>query len=355
MMVEPRHDRVRRVAIAGASGYTGAELLRLLLQHPMAKVVALTADAHANQPIGKVFPSLAGFLELTCLPLDTTKLAAEAEFVFLGLPHKTSMAVGADLIQRGARVLDLSADFRLKDATAYPRWYGVEHMAPHLLKEAAYGLPELHRTAIADARLVAVPGCYPTGAVLGLAPLVTDGTVDAESIVIDAISGVSGAGRKAELPYHYSEANENLKAYGVAAHRHTPEIEQELGRLAGREVTVSFTPHLAPLTRGILTTITASLQSRRSAADLLQHFRSFYRDAPFVRILGEGQLPETKHVLHANFCDIGLVSDARTGRVIVVTAIDNLVKGASGQAVQCFNVMAGLDERAGLWIPGLFP
>ncbi len=354
-MVEPRHDRVRRVAIAGASGYTGAELLRLLLQHPMTTVVALTADGHANQPIGKVFPSLGGFLELTCLPLDTAKLAAEAEFVFLGLPHKTSMAVGADLVHRGARVLDLSADFRLKDAAAYPRWYGVEHVAPHLLKEAAYGLPELHRTAIADARLVAVPGCYPTGAVLGLAPLITDGTVDADSIVIDAISGVSGAGRKAELPYHYSEANENLKAYGVATHRHTPEVEQELGRLAGREVTVSFTPHLAPLTRGILTTITASLQSRRSAADLLQHFRSFYRDAPFVRILGEGQLPETKHVLHANFCDIGLVSDARTGRVIVVTAIDNLVKGASGQAVQCFNLMAGLDERAGLWIPGLFP
>jgi N-acetyl-gamma-glutamyl-phosphate reductase len=350
-----KHERLRRVAVAGASGYTGVELLRLLLQHPLSKVVALTAETHANQPIGRVFPSLAGFLDLSCLPLDTAKLAAEAEFVFLGLPHKTSMAVGADLIQRGTRVLDLSADYRLRDAAAYPRWYGVEHVAPHLLKEAAYGLPELHRPEIAGARLVAVPGCYPTGAVLGLAPLIAEGLVDPDSVLIDAISGVSGAGRKAELPYQYSEANENLKAYGVATHRHTPEIEQELSRLAGRDITVSFTPHLAPLTRGILTTITASLQSRRSAVELLSLYRRFYRESPFVRVLAEGQLPETKQVLHSNFCDIGLVSDGRTGRVIVITAIDNLVKGAAGQAVQCFNLMAGLDERAGLWIPGLFP
>lgn len=349
-----KQERVRRVAIAGASGYTGVELLRLLLQHPLTKVVALTADTHANQPIAKVFPSLAGFLDLTCHPLDTAKLAAEAEFVFLGLPHKTSMAVGADLIQRGTRVLDLSADYRLKDPAAYPRWYGVEHVAPHLLKEAVYGLPELHRDEVADARLVAVPGCYPTGAVLGLAPLIAEGQVDPDSVIIDAISGVSGAGRKAELPYHYSEANENLKAYGVATHRHTPEIEQELGRLAGREVTVSFTPHLAPLTRGILTTITASLQSWRSAADLLSLFRRFYRDAPFVRILAEGQLPETKQVLHSNFCDVGLVSDTRTGRAIVVTAIDNLVKGASGNALQCMNIRFGFPEGAGLRSSGEF-
>jgi N-acetyl-gamma-glutamyl-phosphate reductase len=350
-----KSERVRRVAIAGASGYTGAELLRLLLQHPLANVVALTAEAHANQPIATVFPSLAGFLDLACLPLDTAELAAEADFVFLALPHKTSMDVGADLIQRGARVLDLSADYRLKDAAAYPQWYGMEHVAPHLLKEAAYGLPELHRAEIAEARLVAVPGCYPTGAVLGLAPLIAEGLVDPDSVIIDSISGVSGAGRKADLPYHYSEVNESLKAYGVATHRHTPEIEQELSRLAGREVTVSFTPHLAPLTRGILTTITASLLSRRTAGELVLLFQTFYRGAPFVRVLAEGKLPETKHVLHSNFCDIGLVSDGRTGRVIVVTAIDNLVKGASGQAVQCFNLMAGLDERAGLWIPGLFP
>jgi len=347
--------RPRRVAIAGASGYTGAELLRLLVQHPGAEVVALTAETHADQPISRVFPSLAGFMDLTCRRLDPATLAADAEFIFLALPHKASMVVGADLVRRGARVLDLSADFRLKDPAAYPRWYGFEHAAPALLEEAVYGLPELHREAIAAARLVAVPGCYPTSAILGLSPLLAQGLVDPETIVIDSISGVSGAGRKPELPTHFSEANESLKAYGVAKHRHTPEIEQELSGVASREVSVTFTPHLAPLTRGILTTITARLTRRQSTADLLGVYREFSRARPFMRVLEEGRLPETKHVLHSNLCDIGLVSDARTGRVIVVSAIDNLVKGASGQAVQCFNLMAGLDERAGLWIPGLFP
>jgi len=202
---------------------------------------------------------------------------------------------------------------------------------------------------------VAVPGCYPTSAILGLAPLLAAGLVDLETIVVDSISGVSGAGRKPELPTHYSEVNESLKAYGVAKHRHTPEIEQELSGVAGRPVTVTFTPHLAPLTRGILTTITARLVRPQATAGLLAVYREFYRERPFVRVLDEGRLPETKHVLHSNLCDVGLVSDARTGRVIVVSAIDNLAKGASGQAVQCFNLMAGLDERVGLWIPGLFP
>jgi N-acetyl-gamma-glutamyl-phosphate reductase len=347
--------RPRRVAIAGASGYTGAELLRLLIQHPGAEVVALTAETHADQPISQVFPSLAGFMDLTCRRLDPATLAADAEFIFLALPHKASMGIGADLVRRGVRVLDLSADFRLKDPADYPRWYGFEHAAPALLEEAVYGLPELHREAIAAARLVAVPGCYPTSAILGLSPLLAQGLVDPETIVIDSISGVSGAGRKPELPTHFSEANESLKAYGVAKHRHTPEIEQELSGVASREVSVTFTPHLAPLTRGILTTITARLTRRQSTADLLGVYREFSRTRPFMRVLEEGRLPETKHVLHSNLCDIGLVSDVRTGRVIVVSAIDNLVKGASGQAVQCFNLMAGLDERAGLWIPGLFP
>lgn len=348
-------QKMVRVAIAGASGYTGVELLRFLVQHPAVRVTLLTAETSVSRPITEVFPNLRGFIDATCQALDPAKLAVEADIVFLALPHKASMAVGADLLQRGARILDLSADFRLRDPAAYPAWYGLAHTAPQLLKEAAYGLPELHRDAIAAARLVAVPGCYPTSAILALAPLVADGLIDADTIVIDSISGVSGAGRKPELHTHYSEANENLKAYGVARHRHTPEIEQELSRLAGREVTVSFTPHLAPLTRGILTTCTATLFSRRSTAELLAHYQRFYRERPFVRVLPEGVLPETKHVLHSNLCDIGLVSDARTGRVIVVSAIDNLVKGASGQAVQCFNLMAGLDERLGLWVPGLFP
>ena len=347
--------QVRRVAIAGASGYTGVELLRFLVQHPAARVVALTAETHANQPISQVFPSLKGFVDLTCLPLDPTVLAREAEFVFLALPHKASMSVAAELLDRGVRVLDLSADFRLKDPSDYATWYGFEHTAPALLSTAVYGLPELHRDAIAAARLVAVPGCYPTSTILGLSPLLARGLVDAETIVVDSISGVSGAGRKPELPTHFSEANENLKAYGVAKHRHTPEIEQELSGVAGRQVTVTFTPHLAPLTRGILTTITARLARPQPTSELLAAYRDFYRGRPFVRILEEGHLPETKHVLHSNLCEIGAVADPRTERVIVVSAIDNLAKGASGQAVQCFNLMAGLDERAGLWVPGLFP
>jgi len=347
--------QVRRVAVAGASGYTGVELLRFLVQHPAVRVVALTAETHANQPISQVFPNLKGFMDLTCLPLDPTALAREAEFVFLALPHKASMSVAASLLDRGVRVLDLSADFRLKDPSDYATWYGFEHTASALLAQAVYGLPELHRDAIAAARLVAVPGCYPTSTILGLSPLLARGLVDAETIVVDSISGVSGAGRKPELPTHFSEANENLKAYGVAKHRHTPEIEQELSGVAGRRVTVTFTPHLAPLTRGILTTVTARMARPQSTPELLAAYRDFYRGRPFVRILEEGCLPETKHVLHSNLCEIGVMADPRTGRVIVVSAIDNLAKGASGQAVQCFNLMAGLDERAGLWVPGLFP
>jgi N-acetyl-gamma-glutamyl-phosphate reductase len=354
MTMQGRLER-RRVAVAGASGYTGVELLRFLVQHPAVQVVAVTAETHANQPISHVFPSLKGFVDLMCLPLDSAALAREAEFVFLALPHKASMTVGAALLERGVRVLDLSADFRLRNPADYARWYGFDHAAPALLATAVYGLPELHRDAIAAARLVAVPGCYPTSTILGLSPLLAAGMIDVDTIVVDSISGVSGAGRKPELGTHYSEVNESLKAYGVAKHRHTPEIEQELSGVAGRPVTVTFTPHLAPLTRGILTTITARLARHGTTAELLGAYREFYRDRPFVRVLDEGCLPETKHVLHSNLCDVGVVSDPRTGRVIVVSAIDNLAKGASGQAVQCFNLMAGLDERAGLWVPGLFP
>ncbi len=344
-----------RVAIAGASGYTGAELLRLLVQHPGVRVAALTAETHANQPISHVFPSLRRFVDLTCIPLDPARLAADADFVFLALPHKASMTVAPALLERGVRVLDLSADFRLKDAAAYPAWYGLTHDAPQLLKDAVYGLPEIHGKAITDARLIAVPGCYPTSAILGLAPLLRGGLIDAGTIVIDSISGVSGAGRKPELGTHFSEVNESLKAYGVAKHRHTPEIEQELSTLAGTTVAVTFTPHLAPLTRGILTTITARLARPQTTTELVHAYHEFYGGRPCVRVLDEGALPQTKYVLHSNLCDIGVVSDPRTGRVVVISAIDNLVKGASGQAVQCFNLMAGFEETAGLQMPGLYP
>jgi len=348
-------SRKLKVAVAGATGYTGVELLRLLLGHPDVELVAVTSETYAGLPIGEAFPSLSGLLELTCVRLEPDTLASMADFVFLALPHKASMAAVARLYPLGCRLIDLSADFRLKNASLYERWYSASHLAPELLKEAAYGLPELNREEVVHSRLVAVPGCYPTGALLGLAPLVKAGLVDLDSIIIDAISGASGAGRKLELYLHFSELNENLKAYGVVGHRHTPEIEQELSHMVGKEVKVTFTPHLAPMTRGILSTIYCSLREERETSELLGLFQDFYRDDPFIRVFPEGKFPQTKAVLSSNFCDIGLAVDRRTGRTLVITAIDNLVKGASGQAVQVMNLIAGLDERTGLLAPGLFP
>jgi len=350
----PEEKRLK-VAVVGASGYTGGELLRLLAHHPRIEVAHVTAETHAGRPVASIFPSLRGLFDLTCEPLDPATVARAADVAFLCLPHKTSMEVGAALHGLGGRVLDLSADFRLKDPAAYREWYGLEHVAPELLREAAYGLPELHGPRIAAARLVAVPGCYPTGALLGLAPLVAHRLADLDRIVIDSISGASGAGRKPELGLHFSELNENARAYGVTRHRHTPEIEQELGALAGRPVLVAFTPHLAPLTRGILTTVHVPLTRQATAAELAEAFRGYYRGRLFVRVLPPGEWPETKQVAGSNFCDIGIGVEPRTGRGVVVTAIDNLVKGASGQAVQCLNLMAGWDEATGLRFPALYP
>jgi N-acetyl-gamma-glutamyl-phosphate reductase len=344
-----------KVAVVGASGYTGGETLRLLAYHPGVEVAHVTADTHAGRPVAAIFPSLRGIFDLVCEPLDPGAVARAADAAFLCLPHKTSMEVGAALHRLGTRVIDLSADFRLKDPAAYREWYGLDHAAPHLLREAVYGLPEVHGAAVAAARLVAVPGCFPTGAILGLGPLLARGLVALEGIVIDSISGASGAGRKPELGLHFSELNENARAYNVVRHRHTPEIEQELAGLAGHPVQVAFTPHLAPLTRGILTTAHVRLTARATAADLLAAAREYYRAAPFVRVLAEGELPETKQVAGANFCDIGIAVPACGDRAVVVTAIDNLVKGASGQAIQCLNLMAGWDQGMGLRFPALYP
>jgi N-acetyl-gamma-glutamyl-phosphate reductase len=259
------------------------------------------------------------------------------------------------LLPLGRKVIDLSADFRLRDPAVYRQWYGVDHAAPELLKEAVYALPEFYRQQLVTARLAAAPGCYPTAVLLGLLPLLKREVIDPDSIVIDAISGASGAGRKPDLPLHFAELQDNCKAYKIACHRHTPEIEQELSRCIGREVQVTFTPHLVGTVRGILATITATLATSKNTGELRALYQDWYRNEPFVRILPEGRLPETKQVRGSNFCDIGLAVDARTRRAIVVVAIDNLVKGASGQAIQAMNVMMGLDERAGLQLPPLFP
>jgi N-acetyl-gamma-glutamyl-phosphate reductase len=344
-----------RAAIVGATGYTGVELIRLLIGHPAVEITALTTESYADLPIGEVFPSVSGLLELTCKKLDPHEIAKVADVVFLALPHKTSMAAAVELLPFGKKVVDLSADFRLRDPAVYRRWYGVDHTAPNLLREAVYALPEVYRRQLTTARLAAVPGCYPTAALLGLLPLMKWEVIDPDSVVIDAISGASGAGRKPELPLHFSELEGNFKVYNVASHRHTPEIEQELGRWIGREVQVTFTPHLAAAVRGILATITATLVASKAVEELLDLYREQYELEPFVRILREGRFPETKQVCGSNFCDIGVAVDHRTRRCIVVVAIDNLVKGASGQAVQAMNVMSGLDERTGLRAPALFP
>jgi N-acetyl-gamma-glutamyl-phosphate reductase len=342
-----------RIAILGASGYTGAELLRLLAHHPQAEIVALTADRQAGKPIGTVFPHLAGrkLPNLVAIPeVDWSKI----DLVFCCLPHGTTQEVIAAL-PKHLRIVDLSADFRLADPAVYAKWYGHAHRAVELQHEAVYGLTEIMRSSVANARLVAAPGCYPTGAQLPLIPLVKSAQIDADDIVIDAKSGVTGAGRSAKETSLYAEVAEGISAYGIAHHRHMPEIEQGLSRAAGRPITVSFTPHLMPMNRGILSTIYVRMVGGATLADLRHTLESAYADEAFVHVLPAGSMPATHHVRGSNLCLIGLAADRLSGRAIVISALDNLVKGASGQAVQDMNVMLGLPETAGLVVEPLFP
>ena len=347
-----------RIAVAGASGYMGAELLRLLLVHPEVKLVAATSERFAGERLDAVFPHLRGFADLTLQPLDAERLADEADLVFLALPHMESQKAVPVLRRKGRKVIDLSADYRLKDAGAYTVWYGTPHTDPAGLAEAVYGLPELHRKAIASAALVASPGCYPAGAVLAIAPLLKVGLGRLEGIVIDAKSGVTGAGaqgRAVDPRYLYSELNENFWAYGVGSHRHTPEIEQELAALAGVPVTVTFTPHLTPLNRGLYTTAYVPLAKEVATADLCAIYRDFYAGEPFVRVLSEGALPATRAIVGSNFCDVAVVLDRRTRRAVCLSAIDNLGKGGAANGVQNLNLMCGWDERTGLDAPPVYP
>jgi N-acetyl-gamma-glutamyl-phosphate reductase len=342
-----------RIAILGASGYTGAELIRLLEQHPHAEIVALTADRSAGKPIASVFPHLAG-KKLPALVKNDEVDWKGVDLVFCALPHGTTQEVIAALPQH-LRIVDLSADFRLANLDTYAEWYGHAHRAPSLQKEAVYGLTELARAAVGNARLVANPGCYPTSAQLPLMPVIKAGQIDADDIIIDAKSGVTGAGREAKQGSLYAEVAEGIHAYGVASHRHAPEIEQGLSEAAGRPIIVNFTPHLMPMNRGILATIYVRLANGATVEDLRQTLEHAYEDEPFVRVLPDGALPATRHVRGSNLCLIGLAKDRMSGRAILVSAIDNLVKGASGQAVQNMNVMMGLDETAGLHQEPLFP
>lgn len=343
-----------RVGVVGATGYTGLELVRLLLRHSKVKMTALTTERYVGQPIWKVFPSVMKETDLVCQPLEVESIAQACDFLFTALPHKAAMDVVPGFIQRGLKVVDLSADFRLTDPKAYEEWYE-PHTAPAFLKDAVYGIPELHREEIKKTALVANPGCYPTSIILALAPALKNKLINHRTIIADSKSGVSGAGRSAVLTSLFTEVSENFKAYKVAEHRHTPEIEQELSRLAGEKIVITFTPHLVPMKRGILSTIYASLEKPYSENEILDLYRNFYANEKFVRIHPPDLLPGTADVLGSNYCDIGLKIDKRNNRLILLSAIDNLVKGASGQAVQNMNLMLGLEESLGLDIVPLYP
>lgn len=342
-----------KIAILGASGYTGAELVRLLVRHPMAEIVAMTADRKAGSTIASVFPHLGGL----DLPILTTIAEVDwdkVDVVFCALPHATTQEVVLTLPKR-LKIVDLSADFRLSDPQVYAQWYGHAHKALDLQAEAVYGLTEIAREQIRSARLIANPGCYPTSAQLPLIPLLEAKAIKADGIIIDAKSGVSGAGRAAKESSLYAEVAEGIHAYGVASHRHSPEIEQGLTRAVGAPVVATFTPHLMPMNRGILSTIYVELAPMTTVDDLRAILTKRYEKEPFVRVTPAGVLPATRDVRGSNLCLIGLVADRAPGRAILVSVIDNLVKGASGQAVQNMNLICGLPEAMGLEQAPMFP
>jgi len=337
---------VIRVGIVGATGYGGRELLRLLLSHPEAQVTALASTSVAGQRLDDVLPAFRKLSALRFEAFDARALRENCDVVFVGVPSKESMEPVAELRADGVRVIDIGPDFRLKSAVSYQEYYKAKHTVPNLLEESVYGLPPFYREALRTAQLVAVPGCYPISAILPLRPLLGAPLSDVP-VVIDSISGISGAGRSLNEAFHFPEMNENLKAYKLGVHQHVPEIEQELLD----QLTVQFTPHVAPITRGILTTITVRPDVDFDPAA----FYTAYESEPFVRVLGEGLLPEVKHVRASNFCDIGWVRDARTKNLLIVSAIDNLMGGTAGMAVQCFNLMFNFPETTGLVHGGMTP
>lgn len=343
-----------KVGIIGATGYTGLELLRLLIHHPEIEITALTSQKYVGVEIAKVFPTLSHHIQAKCEELSYKRISDKTDLLFTAVPHKTAMEIVPQFYRQEKRVVDLSADFRLRDANLYEKWYQ-KHTAADLLSESVYGLPELHRDKIRSAKIVGNPGCYPTGALIGLAPLVKKELISVEDIVVDSKSGVSGAGRDVVLDSLFCEVNEGVKAYKVFAHRHTPEIDQELSQLVRKEITVTFVPHLIPMDRGILSTLYVHLLKKMKTEDLLNIFHEFYRGEPFIRIYPKGKFPNTKDVRGSNFCDIGIAASEHDNRAVVVTAIDNLVKGASGEAVQNMNIMLGYPETLGLDGLPLFP
>ncbi len=339
-----------RVGVVGATGYAGAELVRILAGHEEVELTVITSRQYAKVPFSSVYPSAAGMISLVCEEYSLDSVCEKADFIFMALPHKLPMKFVPDLLERGKRVVDFSADFRFGDVSAYESCYQ-EHTAKKTLEKAVYGLCEVYGDRIENADLIGNPGCYPTSVLLPLVPLLREGLLDSSSIIADSKSGVSGAGRSVSLTTHFCEVNESFKAYKVAGHRHNPEMNEVLGREAGKPVNITFVPHLVPMTRGMLTTIYANIKAANIKAGetkIRDCLSSYYQGRPFIRICPNDRMPDTLHVRGTNFCDIGFALDEKTGRLILVSAIDNLVKGAAGQAVQNMNIMLGFDEIAGL-------
>ncbi|MFV0276460.1 MAG: N-acetyl-gamma-glutamyl-phosphate reductase [Parahaliea sp.] len=343
-----------RIGIVGGTGYTGVELLRLLAQHDGVEVVAITSRADAGRRVDELFPNLRGHYDLAFSEPDVALLSA-CDLVFFATPHNVAMNLVPELLEGGTRVVDLSADYRIRDAALWSRWYGEPHVSPQLLAETVYGLPELHRERIAQARLVACPGCYPTSVQLGFLPLLEAGLVDASHLIASAASGASGAGRQAKVDNLLSEVADSFKAYGVAGHRHLPEIEQGLADISGAPVALTFVPHLLPMVRGIHATLFARLTGEHQLEELQALYEVRYRDEPFVDVLPAGRYPQTRTVKGANRCQLGIALPQGRDTVVVMSTIDNLIKGASGQAVQNMNIMLGLPETQGLGQVGLLP
>lgn len=344
-----------KVAIVGSTGYGGVELIRFLHQHPQVEIVSVISSSSSGTPISEGFPHLTDILVQDLDGVNAKEIAAKADLVFTATPSGVSTMLVPELLDEGLKVIDLSGDFRLKDTGAYEAWYKKPAAPEAYIEQAVYGLSEIYAEQVAGVSFVSNPGCYPTATLLGLIPALKAGWIDHRTLIIDAKSGVSGAGRGTSLMTHYGEMNENLKAYKINKHQHIPEIEQVLGDIAGEEVTVTFTTHLVPMTRGIMSTMYATLKGTYTEQDLIELYQNYYQDRPFVRIRGNGVWPATKEVMGSNYCDIGFAVDSRTGRLTIIAVIDNVVKGAAGQAIQNMNIMMGWEENLGLGMIPVYP
>lgn len=344
-----------KAGIIGATGYAGGELVRILSGHPDVEIVWYGSRSYIDQKYADVYRNMFRIVDAACMDDNMEELAEEADVIFTATPQGFCASVISEEILSRTRIVDLSADFRIKDVKTYEKWYGIEHKSPQFIDEAVYGLCEVNREDVKSARLVANPGCYTTCSILTAYPLSKEGLIDMNTLIVDAKSGTSGAGRGAKVPNLFCEVNENMKAYGVTTHRHTPEIEEQLSYASGEPVIINFTPHLVPMNRGILATEYASLKEKVTAEEVMAIYQKYYGNEYFIRLLGAGACPETKWVEGSNFVDIGFQIDERTNRIVMMGAIDNLVKGAAGQAVQNMNLMFGLPEQEGLKLVPLFP